>query len=891
MPKRFHEITPQSQISTSWSGLLTRTKFWTIFAILSVVTFIPFGVYVENQNQNLEKTYVEASQIALNAKVNSVNLLFTNFGGTLNVVSKLPDLVNALKTGETIQPGTVKFLSELLLTFKRFDQIAVINAKGAYQFLEYKELGQGVIVPKTELGQFPMQDFFERIRAGRENYAYVSPFIFERKVSSSNHLTPSFFMSMPIFDDGGEFLGAISLKVAVDMRYQRAANNATPIASIKHMDIFNGDWFSNDINPSRSLTGGRIATGNNVEMDEPILWREFSTHKSGIYQNDHGIYVYSAVMPLAIERNSEAMWRFDPTQLGSYQYIFVNLTTWDDIYQNAPWKTQLALGIMLLAIVIFISFVAATRSENSQFIREKSQQLADLFQLNDAIIDNLGAALIGIDQQGIITRFSRHAETLFGYQAEDVEGSNVKILMRADIASKHDSYLSDYVKDTQAGMSKIQSILGQSRVLIAKAKDGHEFPVEIVVTKVSFGNTYRFVGLITDISERLALQNELEKALSDAKDASEHKSAFLARMSHEIRTPMNGIYGTLQLLRSRLRGSEHHNLIEKSIYSCKTLLTIINDILDISKIEANKIDLEEVPFNFIGVVNEVVDDIHELASQKGIALNIKGLDNFHDGWIGDPTRVKQILLNLSSNAMKFTNNGHINIHIANTRTGGLMFQVEDTGIGMSQEQISRIFDPFEQADNSITRRFGGTGLGMSICAELTRLMEGKISVESELGNGTTFTVTLPLKHVSVSPDQDHTYSEVPDLSGHKVLLVEDNVVNQTVFEAMLNDTHAELKIANDGEEALEILRNFEPELIFMDIQMPNMDGFECCKKIKIDDPLTPVIALTANVMPEDIKQYRKSGFDDFMPKPFGMSKLHSLLNKYIDTNKTIRKRN
>lgn len=891
MPKRFQEIAPQSQISTSWSGLLTRTKFWTIFVILSVATFVPFGIYVENQNKNLEESYVEASQIALNAKINSVNALFTNFGGILNVVSKLPDLINALKTGEDLKPGSVNFLSELLLTFKRFDQIAVINTQGAYQFLKYKDLGQGVIVPKAQLGQFPLQDFFANIRAGRQSYAYVSSFIFERKISSSSQLTPSFFMGMPIFDGEGEFLGAISLKVAVDMRYQHAANKSTPIGSLKHMDIFNGDWFSNDINPSGALTSGRAATGKNVEQDDPILWQEFSTHKSGIYRNTQGVYVYAAIMPLAIDRNSEAMWRFDPTQLGSYQYIFVNLSTWDDIYQNAPWKTQLALGIMLLAIVIFISFVVATRSENSQFIREKSQQLADLYQLNDAIIDNLGAALIGIDQQGTITRFSRHAETLFGYHAEEVEGSNVKILMRADIASKHDSYLSDYVKDTQAGMSKVQSILGQSRVLIAKAKEGHEFPVEIIVTKVSFGNTYRFVGLITDISERLSLQGELEKALNDAKDASEHKSAFLARMSHEIRTPMNGIYGTLQLLRSRLQGSEHHNLIQKSIYSCKTLLTIINDILDISKIEANKIDLEEVPFNFIGVVNEVVDDIVELASQKGLSINIIGLDNFNDGWLGDPTRIKQILLNLCSNAMKFTNQGHINIHIANNRPSGLVFQVEDTGIGMSEEQISRIFDPFEQADKTITRRFGGTGLGMSICAELTRLMEGTISVESALDSGTTFTVTLPLKHVSVSPEEDHTYAEIPDLSRHKVLLVEDNIVNQTIFEAMLNDTQAELKIANDGEEALKILRNFEPELIFMDIQMPNMDGFECCKQIKIDDPLIPVIALTANVMPEDLKQYKKSGFDDLMPKPFEMSKLHRLLIKYIDTNKTLRTRN
>lgn len=888
MPKRLRDIYNQEPRSSDLSLLLTRKKFWSILLLLVVLTFTPYALFIAEQNSDIRNGHIETSKLALNAKINAINALFSNMGGALNVVSNLPDIRQALTRNNDLSQASINFLSELLLTFKRFDQIIVIDPSGANRFLVYKELGQGVVVPQDQLGQFQQREFFEKLRIGRENYTYVSNFQFERRINSSEQLAPSFYLSMPLFDNG-DFIGAIAFKIVADLRYQRVASNTSQLFNLLHLDIFNGDWFANDLNPKLALIGGRAPSGNNVEQDAPELWRAFSTQKSGIYENQEGIYVYASVMPLALDRNTDSLWRFDPTQLGNYQYIVVNLTPWHVIAEQQPWKAQIAVGILLLAVVVFVAFVIATRSENTQFIREKSQQLEDLFQLSDAIIDNLGAALIGINQTGTITRFSRHAETLFGYQAEEVEGSNVKILMRADIAAKHDSYLSDYVKDTQAGMAKVQSILGQSRVLIAKAKDGTEFPVEIVVTKVPFGNSYRFVGLITDISERLALQDELKEALREAKDASDHKSAFLARMSHEIRTPMNGIYGTLQLLRSRLRGSEHHSLIEKSIYSCKTLLTIINDILDISKIEANKVDLEEVPFNFIGVVNEVVNDIQELAEQKGLSLTIDGLQQFHDGWLGDPTRIKQILTNLLSNALKFTQRGRINITMANNRSAGLTFQVKDTGIGMDAEQVSRIFTPFEQADKTITRRYGGTGLGMAICFELSRLMDGSISVDSQPGEGTTFTVKLPLKHVSVAPEQDHTYSEVPDLTGHKILLVEDNVVNQTVFEAMLNDTMAELRIANDGLEALEMLRDFEPELIFMDIQMPNMDGLECCKKIKVDDPLTPVIALTANVMTDDLREYRKQGFDDYMPKPFEMSRLHSLLNKYIDANK-LRKR-
>lgn len=889
MPKRYNEIDTQQLQSIDLGQLLTHKKFWTLMTLLMVLTFTPFAFYIADQNNAILDKHIEASKLALNTKINATNIMFNNMGGALNVITNLPDIRQALSTNTELGQASINFLSEVLLTFKRFDQIILIDPNGANRFLVYKETGQGVVVPKDQLGQFQHRNFFETQKFGRENYIYISNFHFERRFNRNEKLLPSFYLSKPLFNDEGDFIGAIALKVVANLRYQRMSSNDSQLFELHHMDIFNGDWFANDLNPKLALLSGRAPTGSNVQNDAPELWHEFSTKKSGVYMNDEGIYVYSAVMPLALDRNTNPLWRFDPTLLGNYQYIFVNLTPWHVIDQLQPWEAQFTLGLLLFAVVVILAFGLATRSENTQFILKKSQQLEDLFQLSDAIIDNLGAALIGINKVGIITRFSRHAETLFGYQAEEVEGSNVKILMRSDIAAKHDSFLSDYVKDTQAGMSKVQSILGQSRVLVAKAKDGTEFPVEIVVTKVPFGNSYRFVGLITDISERLKLQDELRQAVQEATEASEHKSVFLAKMSHEIRTPMNAIYGTLQLLRNRLRGSEHHNLIEKSVYSCMTLLTIINDILDISKIEANRIDLEEVPFNFIGIVNDVLNDFQELAEQKGISVSIEGLQQFHDGWLGDPTRIKQILINLVTNALKFTSQGSINITMANNGSSGLVFQVKDTGIGMNQEQVSRIFTPFEQADNSITRRFGGTGLGMTICYELSRLMNGSISVESQPGKGSTFTVKLPLKHISVAPEQDHSFSEVQDLNGHKILLVEDNVVNQTVFEAILNDTMAELRIANDGIEALEILRDFEPELIFMDIQMPNMNGIECCKKIKADDPLTPIIAITANIMAEDIREYRHNGFDDIMPKPFEISILHSLLNKYIDANKLRRR--
>lgn len=889
MPKKLKELYSSRPRHNGLGELITRTKFWNVLVLLLCLVFIPYAVYVKKQNNDLQDAQIKALQVSLQSKINTFNALLNNMGGALNVVSHLPDIQYILASNGEIRPATKNFLNELLLTFKRFDQIAIINDQGDYRFLVYKDIGQAVMVTPEKLGQFEDQNFFRQLRNGRENYTYISTFYFEPKPNSLHDFMPSFYLSMPLFNQQDEFIGAIVLKIALDLRYQRISENAAPTSIIQHMDIFNGDWFVNDLNPQLSLLGGREANGNGVRNDNPSLWEALSTHKSGIYEDDQGIFVYTSVMPLAQERANDSAWRFDPAQLGDYQYIFVNLISWQNLHALTPWKTQLLAGIVLFAIVTFIAFVVATRIENSEFVREKSQQLEDLFHLNDAIIDNLGAALIGIDQQGTITRFSRHAENLFGYQAEEVEGSNVKILMRADIAAKHDGFLSDYVKDTQAGMSKIRSILGKTRVLIAKAKDGNEFPVEIVVTKVPFGDTYRFVGLITDISERLSMQSEIDDALTQAKHASEHKTAFLARMSHEIRTPMNGIYGTLQLLRSRLKDSENHELIEKSIYSCKALLTIINDILDISKIEANRVDLEALPFNFVGIINDVINDLKSPAEQKGLRLKVEGLDTFRDGWIGDPTRIRQILINLTANALKFTAEGGITIKVSNSRNGSLIFSVQDTGIGIEAEHIERLFQPYEQADKTTARRFRGSGLGMSICHELCRLMDGKISVDSTMGLGTTFTVSLPLKSIAVAPLEDYTFSEVPDLKGHKILLAEDNVVNQTVFEAMINDTLADITIANDGNEAMALIDSGDFEIVFMDIHMPNMDGVTCCKKIKDLNPLTPIIAVTANVQADDIANYKAQGFDDVMPKPFELSHLYALLIKYLDTHKLRRR--
>lgn len=872
MPKRLKDLYLAKQQQHDWRSFLSRSKFWFVFTLLLGLVFIPYGIYVDRHNAAIKKSEIHALEISVQSKINSFDAMLNNMGGALNVVSHLPGIRAAISSNTDIDPTSIAFLNELLLTFKRFEHIALINSDGRYRLLIQKDLGQGVMVAQQKLGSFENQAILAPLQNGRKNYAYVSTFYFEPSALDGDQLQPSFYLSMPVFDEHSTYNGAIILKIALDLRYQRTAENAAPNSRIQHMDIFNGDWFINQVEPLKGLINGGSATGGGVSVDNPGLWKAIQRDNSGIFEDKDGIYVYRAALPFELQQNNDTTWRFDPAQLGKNQYVFVNLLRWEDLHAKTPYLLQFLAAGILFSIVLFVAFVVATRLENSEFIKEKSQQLEDLYHLSDAIIDNLGAALIGIDQEGIITRFSHHAEILFGYEAEEVEGSNVKILMRADIAAKHDGFLSDYVKDTRAGLNKIRSILGKTRVLIAKAKDGTEFPVEIIVTKVPFEKTYRFVGLITDISERLAMQEKISQALDQAQAAIDQKTAFLAHMSQDIRTPMNGIYGALQLVKHRLNNTEQDSAIEQSIFACKSMLSTISDLLDIAKLEAESIDLAWVPFNCLGLVHDVINDIKAPADLKNIAINLNGVEEFNDGWMGDPGRVRQMLFNLASNAIKYTHQGHITFSLSHSSEGHLVIDISDTGQGMSAEQINDVFQPKTPYSN---------GTGLLISREICQLMGGRLAIESEPFKGCRVTITLPLQGIEVSKEDDHSFTHVPDLSGRRMLLLDDNIVSQTLLKALLSDTHIILDVVSDQEAATQQLTEHHYELAFIETANAHIDITSCCRELKQQRPLLPLVATNCNLSDADADAYKRMGFDEVLLTPCERRAIYELIHKYV----------
>jgi signal transduction histidine kinase/DNA-binding response OmpR family regulator len=403
-------------------------------------------------------------------------------------------------------------------------------------------------------------------------------------------------------------------------------------------------------------------------------------------------------------------------------------------------------------------------------------------------------------------------------------------------------------------------------------------------------------GLEDKVQERtrdlVKAKEQAEKARRSAELADRAKSTFLANMSHEIRTPMNAILGYSSLLMKLVTDPKQHEYLGIVQTSGKNLLALINDILDLSKIESGKFDLVYKPMNPKRIFDEIKDIFKIKTEEKGIDFIIDVDPEIPVGLLMDETRLRQILFNVVGNAVKFTNEGYVKLSVIkkmshrDTSKVMLVFQVEDTGIGIPKEQIDVIFQAFEQ-QKDLGNQYGGTGLGLAITKRLVEIMNGEISVTSEEGKGSTFSVQL--RDIEISSLVSTQYPVLTNIDkglhfeGVKVLLVEDNLYNLKLVQAMLEEKKIQVEGASNGEEALETLRQFTPDLILMDMKMYGMDGYKATKIIKSDPQLKsiPVIALTADAMKEGKKKTKKAGCDGFLSKPIDENRLFAELMKHL----------
>lgn len=492
----------------------------------------------------------------------------------------------------------------------------------------------------------------------------------------------------------------------------------------------------------------------------------------------------------------------------------------------------------------------------------------------EKVLESLGDGVIALDDHDRLVSYNRAAANIFTRLPAHKLGENIRV-----------------VEDFREEM--LNQDIPQSFSINGQHYESH--------TKHIIDENGRIQGcviLILDMTDIKAYINEIKRVRLQAEKASIAKSEFLANMSHEIRTPMNAIIGLNDIIMEECEDTEIYGHAKDVQSAAKSLLAIINDILDLSKVEAGKMELVYVDYYIKVMADEIIGMMDMAASQRGLILKYECDETIPCCYSGDDGRIKQILINILSNAIKFTNKGYVRVYITgkpgrNEDEELLIFHVEDTGCGIRQEDIGKIFEDFRQVDSKRNRSAEGTGLGLAIVKHLVELMEGTIEVESTYGKGTMITITIPQKikdrhPVSKMPELPKTEQKITDIftaPGIKVLIVDDNVINRKVARGFLKNYAFDLTEAESGPEAIELVRTVRFDIIFMDHMMPGMDGIEAAEVIRRDcgeNGTAPVmVALTANAMEGMREQFLECGFQDFIAKPLDRKELNQLLLRWV----------
>jgi PAS domain S-box-containing protein len=571
-------------------------------------------------------------------------------------------------------------------------------------------------------------------------------------------------------------------------------------------------------------------------------------------------------------------------------------------------ETQTSEGHMFTGIVRDIT----ARKNYEKRIQESEERLR-------SILENAVDGIITINDSGLLESFNPAAESLFGYSAGEIIGQNIKMLMPEPYHSEHDSYLSNY---RNTGDKKI---IGIGREVVARRKDGSTFPIDLGISETQTSEGRMFTGIVRDITARKAIEEKLNLALQAAESSSEAKASFLANMSHEIRTPMSGVIGMAEILVETKLSDDQLEIVQTIRDSGHSLLIIINDILDISKIEAGMLSLERIEMSLADTVESAVSALSVVAAAADIKLVTSIESELPAKVLGDPVRLRQVLFNLLGNAIKFSNNGsevttRVELLKVFEQANALevCISVSDQGIGMSKEAQKTLFDAFTQAEVSTTRKYGGTGLGLSICQRLVEMMGGSIDVKSEMGKGTTFSINLVFKVATETMERaesagiaspqvqindgvenaEKTEVSVPSVEealsqGRLILVAEDNVVNQKVIGRQLAMLGYQCEIASDGKEALVMWQEKPYGIVLSDCHMPKMDGYDLARAIRQEEAdkgkgRIPIVAFTANAAQrEEAGRCKAAGMDDYLAKPVAIKDLGVMLQKWLDKDVSV----
>ena len=556
-----------------------------------------------------------------------------------------------------------------------------------------------------------------------------------------------------------------------------------------------------------------------------------------------------------------------------------------------------AASVLGISLVVGIGFYVGESHRRTSRIEalvgERTLQLQESEERFRTISAYAQDAILMTGPDGGISFWNAAAEKIFGRTCEEALGQDFCVLLAPgeDNVAWQDGSRPSRLAEQRGPTDRIFE-------LNALRKDGREFPAEASFAKVKMKDGWHVVAVIRDITQHREVEDTLRQAKQAAEEAARAKSEFVANMSHEIRTPMNGIIGMAGLLLDTDLTAEQHEFVETIAMSSDALLAIVNDILDFSRIEAGKMDLEELDFDLRTTIEEMNDILAVCPQEKGLEYTCLIHPNVPSLLRGDPGRLRQVLTNLIGNAVKFTAEGEVALEVGlETESDGeatVRFEVKDTGIGIPRDKIEKLFAPFTQADASTTRQYGGTGLGLSISKRLAEQMGGRIGAQSEAGKGSTFWFTVTLRKQEPGAAETRSWPEdaVSVLVGKRILVVDDNATSRAVLKRQLESWRCECSEASDGETAMESLRAAESrgnpfQIALLDMQLPNMDGETLGRTIREDASLadTLLVMMTSMGRRGDATRLEQLGFAAYLTKPVKQSQLHDCLVAVVDVGR------
>jgi PAS domain S-box-containing protein len=617
------------------------------------------------------------------------------------------------------------------------------------------------------------------------------------------------------------------------------------------------------------------------------------------------------VVPLTTERAEpmrralagESGWLIGPdyrgtTVLAAYEPVHelgLGLVAKLDLSEvRSPFLHTSGLAIAVAVVIVLLGAALIMRLTNPivRRVEDSERELRESEGRIRAIMDATPNAVITIDDGGIVVSANPGVESIFGYKPTDLEGRNVNVLMMEPDRSNHDDYLRRF------GETGESDLIGVRRELVGRTKSGEAFPIDLDVSETSGPRGRIFVGVIRDISEQKRAEQEILDAREEAESANRAKSAFLANMSHELRTPMNAIIGYSEMLEEEMVEEELETFVpdlQKINHAGKHLLSLINDILDLSKIEAGRMDLFLERFDLDQMLTESMTTIEPLVAKNG-----NRLETDFEGNLGticvDLIKTRQALFNLMSNAAKFTHEGVITVRARRTpdSKGGedrITIAVADTGIGIAEDKIESLFEEFTQADESTTRNYGGTGLGLTISRRFCHMMGGDISVKSVLGQGTTFTIDLPAKvdaleaakNVAVENENQGSERrqqiEAPATGG--ILVIDDEADARDLLRRTFEKDGYAVTLASDGESGIEIARRTRPAIITLDVMMRGLDGWAVLRRLKADPELCNIPVIMVSIIKDKAMGFTL-GAAEYLSKPVDRDLLLRLAHRYSE---------